>query len=83
MEMGMPAINGYKPLFNYQGLLHEVVEQQLAIDRQKVQPARRGTRVGAGPVGQARAGLTVQIARPARPDGFVVPPARHATRVAD
>jgi hypothetical protein len=29
IELGLPYINGYKPLFNYQGLLREIVESQI------------------------------------------------------
>jgi hypothetical protein len=33
LEMGYPAIEGYKPLRNYQGLLAEVVAERLSADR--------------------------------------------------
>ncbi len=32
IELGFPYIDGYKPLFNFQGLLFEVVEDQLLAD---------------------------------------------------
>jgi hypothetical protein len=30
IELGYPYIDGYKPLTNYQGLLHEIIEERLA-----------------------------------------------------
>jgi len=41
IELGFPFISGYKPRWNYQGLLFDVVSQRLALNRELLQLAER------------------------------------------